>query len=132
MSGPLAGVVSASRPPGLSTRRISDRRSWTSRTCSIVSAHRTRSNAPSSSGSGSSGESSTTRACGSRRRARSSATGDTSARVSEPGVEERAQTPVAAPEVERTLGVAEPADELGERRGGGPRSSGTSSQSSSS
>ena len=50
-----AGVVSARRPPGRSTRRTSDSRSCTSRTCSIVSAHSTRSNEESASGSGASG-----------------------------------------------------------------------------
>ena len=55
---PLAGVVIASVPPGVSTRRASDRSSWTSRTCSSVSAQRTSSNSPSPSGSGASGSSS--------------------------------------------------------------------------
>ena len=59
-----AGVVSARPPPGRSTRRTSDSSSCTSRTCSIVSAHSTRSNAPSSNGSGASGSSSTMRAPG--------------------------------------------------------------------
>ena len=61
-----AGVVSASRPPGRSTRRISENASCTSRTCSIVSMHVTRSNALSANGSGSSGSTSTSSASGSR------------------------------------------------------------------
>ena len=37
MSGPCNGVVSASSPPGRSTRRISESKSWMSRTCSSTS-----------------------------------------------------------------------------------------------
>ena len=47
-----AGVLMATRPPGSSTRRTSDRKSWTSRTCSRVSVQTTRSNEPSANGSG--------------------------------------------------------------------------------
>ena len=114
-------MVSASVPPGRSTRRISDRSSCTSRTCSIVSAQSTRSKLPSSNGSAASGSSSTMRASGSRRaraleRDRRHVRGGQLRRVQlgrEPAV--------AAAEVERALHVAERADEAPQRaRAAGP------------
>ncbi len=128
----FAGVVSARTPPGRSTRRTSDRSSCTSRTCSIVSAQSTRSNAPSSNGSGASGSSSTMRAPGSRRRARSSAVADTSAAVSSAASSSALRRP--SPQPRSSARSAWPSERTNSRSvsGGGPGSSGTSSQSSSS
>ena len=118
--GRCAGVVSASVPPGRSTRRTSDRNSCTSRTCSIVSAQRTRSKPPSSKGSGASGSSSTMRASGSRR-ARTRQRDGRHVRGGElRGVELAGEPAVAAAEVEGALHVAERVDEAQQRLGRRP------------
>ena len=131
-TGRLAGVVSASVPPGHSTLRISESSNWTSRTCSIVSVQRTRSKLPSPNGSAASGSNSTMRACGNRRRARSSATGDTSAAASSLASSSAVSRP--SPQPRSSARSTGPSDWTKRRSvsGGGPGSSGTSSQSSSS
>ena len=103
--------------PGRSTRRISDRNSCTSRTCSIVSAQSTRSKLPSSKGSGASGSSSAMRASGSRRAARAERDGRHVRGGELRGVELAAEPAVAAAEVERALHVAERVDEAPQRLG---------------
>jgi tetratricopeptide (TPR) repeat protein len=131
-NGRCAGVVSASVPPGRSTRRISDSSSCTSRMCSIVSAQSTRSKLLSPNGSTASGSSSTRRASGRRARARSSATAETSAAVSPFASSSLVSRPSPHP---RSSARSTWPSERTKRRsgsGGGPGCSGRSSQSSSS
>src|SRR4051794_16619685 len=132
VSRPCAGVVTASPPPGRSTRRTSERSSCTSRTCSIVSAQSTRSNEPSSMGSGSSGASFTSSADGSLADARSSATSDTSAATSSRARNSVVRRPSPQPRSSADSGSPRSRTNLTRWGAGAPASTGTSRQMSSS